>query len=669
MAAGTSIVDGVVYAPGTDDHVYGLDLATGKERWSWAAPANVVYFTVVDGVAYASVEDGRLYAISIADDTERWHLQTLSAAPRVAEVDGDIVVASGATWETPVGELFLLDRETGAVRWKFRTPTGYMITAGSTADGVVYAGTWDGTGLYAFPTTGDVSGVAPKPIWYTSITGQAYKNEAIAGDLLYVPTEAPNEILAVGKADGAIRWRLPLAGVPNSTMVSGGMLFTSDQSGAIAAWAEPAIRDAIGETVSGPLGAVAAGALPPDPFTVIRTLGPATTGLKTLLAMDVGPDGLIYALDAKPSVSVIDPATGGVVRTWGRQGTGEGEFDLVGLGNLAVAPDGMVTVTDSGNHRLQVFSADGTFIRQIGSFGAGDGQFSRPFRIASRRPGQRLRPGRSEGSLTKFDRDGTFVWRIPGSGTQSAAQLNDGSIAWLMDHGRVQRLDAATGAALDSWGGPGRGAGELDASCVVSVDSVGNEYIFGCDPVRTQVFDPDHRLIGGAYAPRDQVVVPIFGPNGEVYGHSPEFTSDDIYVLSDSLLPPPDPFTVKATLEPADDRPRRDHRPGDRTRRVDLRHRCVGSRERHRPRDRDASPNMGQDRPRARRVRLPHQRRQPGHRRHRRRRGWPRLRRRRQQPPLPGVPARRDLRPPGRLLREQGRPVHPHQPDRRRLQG
>jgi outer membrane protein assembly factor BamB len=550
MAAGTSIVDGVVYAPGADDHAYGLDLATGKERWSWAAPADVVYLTVVDGVAYASVDDGRLYAISLAGGSERWHIQTLSSAPRVAEIDGDIVVASGATWEAPVGELFVIDRESGAVRWKFRTPTGYMITAGSTADGVVYAGTWDHTGLYAFPTTGDTAGVAPKPIWYAPISGQAYKNEAIAGDLLYVPTEAPNEILAVGKADGAIHWRLPQADVPNSTMVSGGMLFTSDKSGTIAAWAEPAIRDAIGQTVSGPLGVVAQGVLPPDPFAIIRTLGPATTGLETMLAMDVGPDGLIYALDAKPSVTVVDPATGGVVRTWGRQGTGDGEFHLVGLGNIAVGPNGMVTVTDSGNHRLQVFSADGTFIRQVGSFGAGAGQFSHPFRIASDDESS-VYVLDDSGSLTKFDRDGTFVWRVPGSGTQSAAQLNDGTIVWLMDQGRVQRLDPATGAALDSWGGPGRGAGQLDASCVISVDSVGNEYIFGCDPVRTQVFDPDHRLLGGAYAPRDQVVVPIFGPNGEVYGHSPEFSNDDIYVLSDSLLPPPDPFTVTATLEPA----------------------------------------------------------------------------------------------------------------------
>ena len=73
---------------------------------------------------------------------------------------------------------------------------------------------------------------------------------------------------------------------------------------------------------------------------------PSTTTLKTMLAFDVGPDGLIYALDMKPSVTVINPSTGEVVRSWGRQGTGEGEFDLrvtdgnPGIGDIDVGSDG-----------------------------------------------------------------------------------------------------------------------------------------------------------------------------------------------------------------------------------------------------------------------------------------------------------------------------------------
>ncbi len=154
--------------------------------------------------------------------------------------------------------------------------------------------------------------------------------------------------------------------------------------------------------------------------------------------------------------------------------------------------------------------------------------------------GQRLRGGRRRWLfLTKFDKDGAFVWRAggPPAGNTPLA-LPDGSIVWLVGDYRVQRVDASTGAVLDSWGTAGRDPGQLDAPCVISVDSAANEYVFGCDPVRTQVFSPDHKLIAGAYAPRDQVVVPVFGPNGAVYGHDPEFSSDNIYTLKDSLLTP-----------------------------------------------------------------------------------------------------------------------------------
>ncbi len=52
------------------------------------------------------------------------------------------------------------------------------------------------------------------------------------------------------------------------------------------------------------------------------------------------------------------------------------------------------------------------------------------------------------------------------------------------------------------------------------------------------VFDPAHELIAGAYAPRDQVFVPVFGPDGEIYGHTADYSSDTIFQLKDSLLPP-----------------------------------------------------------------------------------------------------------------------------------
>jgi DNA-binding beta-propeller fold protein YncE len=324
------------------------------------------------------------------------------------------------------------------------------------------------------------------------------------------------------------------------------MVFVADDSGVISAYAEPDLAAAIGPVSSGPLNAVATIEQPPNPFTIIGTLEPSTTTLKTLLAFDVGPDGLIYALDGKPSVTVIDPATGKVVRTWGRQGTGDGEFDVrdlangnPGAGDIDVGLDGTVYVADGANHRVQVFNPDGTFIRQMGSFGQEPGQFNTARVVAADAEGSVYVGDDPTGSLTKFGPDGAFVWRNSGGSkwTGPTAQLPDGRIASLGDSG-VYTLDPATGKAIDRWGTSGNAFGEF-SGCDFAVDGAGNEYINSCAPNRTQVFDPDHNLVGGVYGPNEAILYPVFGRNGEVYGLTADrFASDNIYVLKDSLLTP-----------------------------------------------------------------------------------------------------------------------------------
>jgi DNA-binding beta-propeller fold protein YncE len=327
--------------------------------------------------------------------------------------------------------------------------------------------------------------------------------------------------------------------------VSGGMVFITDDTGVISAYAEPDLAAAIGPVTSGSLNVVAPVAQPSDPFTIVRTLDPSTTGLTRIESFDVGPDGLIYVLDLKPSVTVIDPATGKVVRTWGRQGNGEGEFNLrvtngnPGTGDIAVGKDGTVFVADGSNHRVQVFTPDGTFIRQMGSWGSQDGQFQATRLIAVDAEGSVYVGDDPTGALTKFGPDGAFVWRNPGGsqGTGPTVQLPDGRIVSLGDAG-VATLDPATGEVVDRWGTPGFRYGQLSNMCYVTADAADNEYIFSCAPDRTQIFDSDHRLIGGVYSTRgQQVFIPKFGPSGEVYA-TDWFASDNIYILKDSLLKP-----------------------------------------------------------------------------------------------------------------------------------
>jgi DNA-binding beta-propeller fold protein YncE len=84
---------------------------------------------------------------------------------------------------------------------------------------------------------------------------------------------------------------------------------------------------------------------------LVRALG-ITASRRSVMA---APNGkTIYVLDAGHHRVQVFDAAGNYLGQWGRQGTGEGQFD--GPIDVAVAPDGQtVYVVDQGNNRVQVF--------------------------------------------------------------------------------------------------------------------------------------------------------------------------------------------------------------------------------------------------------------------------------------------------------------------------
>jgi sugar lactone lactonase YvrE len=58
---------------------------------------------------------------------------------------------------------------------------------------------------------------------------------------------------------------------------------------------------------------------------------------------------------------------GGFIKSWGRMGTGVGEFKTPHA--LAMDSKGRLVVADRGNHRLQIFDQNGTFVGQVLKFG------------------------------------------------------------------------------------------------------------------------------------------------------------------------------------------------------------------------------------------------------------------------------------------------------------
>ncbi len=92
-----------------DNHLYALDLATGKERWNfkadnwfWATPL------VIGDTVYAGCLDDKVYAINAGTGQEQWQFVTNGAiASSPISVDNFIIVAS------EIGDIYVLDSATG----------------------------------------------------------------------------------------------------------------------------------------------------------------------------------------------------------------------------------------------------------------------------------------------------------------------------------------------------------------------------------------------------------------------------------------------------------------------------------------------------------------------------------------------------------------------------
>ncbi|MFL5674021.1 MAG: PQQ-binding-like beta-propeller repeat protein [Chloroflexota bacterium] len=534
------VVDGVLYL-GTIGGALGLDAKTGEVVWSWTGPQGVgtTVGPVVDGVAYLSSRgDGRLYAIDIHDRSEHWHVQTVGQAVGSSEVVGDTVFVgtNQAGAAGPVGQVYAVDRPTGRVRWQFGGPKGGQIVPGAARDGVLYLSS-ETDGIYAVKD----DGTHATPVWHDDAPPSIVPLSMV-GDTLF-EQRTDGSVGAYAASDGALEWETPATGDYGGgpPLVSGGMVFSVGDAHGVKAYADPGLIAML------PSASVASSPTPtlslagvPDPFVVVKSFSWDSTKLAIPLGMDVGPDGLLYILDIKPSVAVIDPNDGHIVRTWGRQGTGPGEFDLTvpddnpGTGDVAVAPNGHVYVADGSNHRVEVFRPDGTFIFQFGSFGTGDGQFGSIDEITIGDDGSVYALDGSANRISKFTDGGKVLWRSPAPG-------GDPKLATLL-HGIAVRSDGAILATCEQCSEilvfdprNGRLRSEVvpikvdgDRSGSMTLDGKGYIYVAAYGSNSQLVFDPTGRLVGGRY---HQAGMPFTsldkeGNWGDTFWPSPVFLPD-----------------------------------------------------------------------------------------------------------------------------------------------
>ena len=212
LGGGLASDGGVIFATTGYGRLVALEEKTGKKLWRINVGAPVRGAPAVgQGVVVVLTADDQTLAFDPASGAPRWHHRGIresagyfSATSPIITEDGTVISAYSS------GELFALRAPTGSVLWSDTLTTADKTNAASVfsgidadpvvQDGVVLAVTAGG----AMQASSLVNG---RPIWEQRVG--SHVTPWPAGNAVFVLTAA-NELVALLKRDGAVRWVTPL---------------------------------------------------------------------------------------------------------------------------------------------------------------------------------------------------------------------------------------------------------------------------------------------------------------------------------------------------------------------------------------------------------------------------------------------------------------------------
>ena len=147
------------------------------------------------------------------------------------------------------------------------------------------------------------------------------------------------------------------------------------------------------------------------------------------------PNGDIFVADGHGGESnariVKFSKDGRFIKTWGKKGSGPGEFDTPHA--LAMDSKGRLFVGDRGNSRIQIFDQDGTFLEEWRQFGRPSGIYidaKDTIYVADHQSNQKLNPGFKRGIRIGSAKDGKVTAFIAGLGADPETQsVGEGVVA------------------------------------------------------------------------------------------------------------------------------------------------------------------------------------------------------------------------------------------------
>jgi DNA-binding beta-propeller fold protein YncE len=162
----------------------------------------------------------------------------------------------------------------------------------------------------------------------------------------------------------------------------------------------------------------------------------------------VDAHGRVYVAPLMGHRICVYDESGKLLCEWGKQGSGDGEFDQPG--GIAIAADGTVYVADQVNRRVQVFTPEGKFLARWGEYGSKPGQFDGVENPKSRTGGphflafdRRCNVYTTEGKLGRVQKFSAAGKPLLAFGNNSTDPGGFG--------GRPKNLPGPIGIAVDRW--------------------------------------------------------------------------------------------------------------------------------------------------------------------------------------------------------------------------
>jgi DNA-binding beta-propeller fold protein YncE len=203
-------------------------------------------------------------------------------------------------------------------------------------------------------------------------------------------------------------------------------------------------------------------------------------------------DNLWVTDDGSHVVLKLSPE-GRVLLVLGRRGmAAEAEWLFNQPTDVAFGKNGEFYVSDGyGNSRIMKFDRDGNFIKSWGKYGTGPGEFNLPHSVVVDAKGNVYVGDRENKRIQIFDADGNFLKEWTHIGYPYGLFITPDQHVWFVDGGydRIVELNQ-NGKILGALGEPGRAPGQIAWGHFMAIGKDGKIYVAEVLNWRVQVFAP-----------------------------------------------------------------------------------------------------------------------------------------------------------------------------------